>query len=112
MVPLAGDGDGGDGGGGDGGGGDASTRHPTIIASTTALSAYVARVKGTEIELVPVLQETMDALEAAMNPGVEEYNKAQAEAKHRVSRNEAIAAGGLTDEEQKLVLEIHRLVDE
>ena len=54
----------------------------------------------------------MDTLEAVLRPGLAPYQEAQAAARHRVERNAAIAAGGLTDEEQKLVLELHRLVDE
>jgi len=74
--------------------------------------AYIAQVKGTEKPVVPVLTSTMDVIEALLAPTVASFKEVQATAAHKVKRNREVAAGGLTDEQQALVLELHTLVDE
>jgi len=74
--------------------------------------AYLTKVKGTELPLIPVLTEAMDKLVSTLSPGLGEFKEAQSKAAHRVQRNRDIAAGGLTDEQQAMVLELHSLVDE
>merc|ERR1719446_29901 len=75
-------------------------------------AAYVTQVRGTAQPLIEALHHTMDQVEALLAPRLPAFYEAQAQAEHRVGRNREIAAGGLTDEEQALVLELHRLVDE
>ena len=72
----------------------------------------MAQVKGTDKELLPVLVSTMDKLEAKLRPLVAPWQSTQAAAAYRVKRNREIAAGGLLDEQQKMVLDLHSLVDE
>ena len=67
--------------------------------------------QGTQKPLVPVLVDTMNKIEAVMVPCLGPYEEAMKVARHRVERNAAIAAGGLTDDQQNVVLELHRLVD-
>lgn len=75
-------------------------------------AAYVTQVKDTDAPLEPVLIATMDKLEQILMPALGPFKEVQAHAQHRVTRNREIAAGGLTDEQQALVLELHSLVDE
>jgi hypothetical protein len=73
---------------------------------------YVTQVKGTDKALAPLLVAAMEKLIALLGASVGPFEEAQAKAAHRVARNREIKAGGLTDEQQALVLELHTLVDE
>jgi len=73
---------------------------------------YLMRVKDTNAVLAPLVAEMLDKCINILEKDLPAFNEAQAKSAHRVKRNREIAAGGLTDEQQALVLELHYLVDQ